>query len=399
MNSLWIAQNILKRVFKSPKSIFALIILPVIVISIIVFALKDMEIEQPGIGVVNMDVGEMSNQLIQFIDKQNFQVELLSEDDYEQGVKTKKVSFGIRIPADFSQSIQAGRQTTVDLYYLQKNYSLSSFEQLINTFILQLYEKEKYVQTIALKTSTSEAELYDQLNAQIERQPMNVQTQLVQEIMATDEGAVANEQSDISDANQTSVSGPAIGFSIMFMMVLIFTVIGTILEDKKNLTLARMFVAPVREWEIIMGNLLGSLVLGLCQLVPLVIVIKFAYKINDFYTVLRLFVILLCFLIAVIGIGIGFSGLIKNSFTPTMLVATVITPSCILGGCFIPSFMMPDFLNKMGNLVPQKWVLSAIEKVFAGGSLGSVSLNLIIILMFGVVLATFGIKTIRPISE
>jgi ABC-2 type transport system permease protein len=84
---------------------------------------------------------------------------------------------------------------------------------------------------------------------------------------------------------------------------------------------------------------------------------------------------------------------------PAILIAAVITPSSILGGCFIPESMLPDFINKIGYAVPQKWVMKAVESILLGEGIQSIALNLVIILMFGLAFATFGLKTLRPINE
>jgi ABC-2 type transport system permease protein len=191
----------------------------------------------------------------------------------------------------------------------------------------------------------------------------------------------------------------AIGFSIMFIMVLVFTTIGTIMEDKKKLTLARIFTFKVREWEIVAGNLLGSLALGMLQLIPVIIVIKYLFDIKWGIQIFSIFIVLLCFVITTIGLGIGISGIIKNNFHPTLIIATVIFPTSLLGGCLIPESMLPSIIGKIGYAVPQKWVMKAIYEILAGGNYNSVLLYIGIILMFAIAFATFGVKTLKPLSD
>jgi ABC-2 type transport system permease protein len=202
-------------------------------------------------------------------------------------------------------------------------------------------------------------------------------------------------------AEQTpgNAANPATGFAVTFMMILVFTTIGIILEDKRKLTLARMYVSPVKEWEIILGNLLGSLALGVFQLIALTAALMISYDVRSASKAGGLFLILFCFLIAVTGIGIGISGLIKKAYNPATLIAAVITPTGVLGGCFIPESMLPDFVNRIGYLVPQKWVMGAINKVLGGEGLGSVTLNLAVIILFGLAFAAFGLKMLRPLAD
>lgn len=382
MNSLIIAKNIIKRVLKGPKEIITIIVMPVVLISIIVTALGKTAASVPKAGIVVMDNGFYSTSLVDYIKKQNYRFIELNEKNYESSLKQKKVNLVVVIPEDFSKGIEEGEKVGVDFYSNNNDVSTESFKGQINQYVFKLYTLSEAVKAVSSENNGDKVEIQNKLIAEMNKEPLKVQY-----------SQLNNKASEIEAANSS------IGFTIIFIMILIFTTIGLILEDKKRLTLARMFVSPVMEWEIIVGNLLGSLVLGLIQLIPLTFVFKIAFKIDSTYKLFGMFLIFFCFLIAVIGIGIGISGFIKKSLNPAILVAAVITPSSILGGCFIPESMLPGFVNKIGYAVPQKWVMKAVESILLGEGLGAIALNLVIILMFGLAFATFGLKTLRPVND
>ena len=56
------------------------------------------------------------------------------------------------------------------------------------------------------------------------------------------------------------------GFTIMFMMGLLTSAVAVIMDDRKQRTMARMYTAPVRSYEIALGNFLGSLAIELSRL-------------------------------------------------------------------------------------------------------------------------------------
>lgn len=382
MNSIIIAKNIIKRVLRGPKEIITIIIMPVVLISIIVFAMGRTASSIPKAGIVELDNGFYSTSLADYIKKQNFKFIELNEKNYEAYLEQKKVNSIVIIPKDFSSYIDEGKVVGIDFYSNNKDANIESFKQTINQYILRLYRLRETAGIISEETGRNKTEILNSLILETSREPLKIQYKQ------------ADNSTDEMDAANSSI-----GFAIVFMMILIFTTIGIILEDKRKLTLARMFVSPVTEWEIVAGNLLGSLVLGLLQLIPLTFVFKIAFKIDTMYKLLSVFLILFCFLIAVIGIGIGISGFIKKTLNPATLVATIITPTSILGGCFIPESMLPGFINKIGYAVPQKWVMKAIESILLGKGFQSIALNLVIILMFGLAFATFGLKTLRPIND
>jgi len=383
MNSLIIARNIIKRVFKSPKSIIGLLVLPIVVVFIIVFALGSAKETTPKIGIVNLDNGSYSQHIVDYIEIQDIDLTIYTEDNYLNEVKNKTVDYVIIIPKDFSTELSLGNKVNL-IFTVNKKEDIQNDEQVMNQYLFRLYTAMASAKQIAQETGEDIESIVDDIMSNLNQGQLQVQYKL----------AGKSEGSTVK-----IITDPTIGFVVMFMMVLIFTSIGIILEDKKKLVLARMFVSPVKEYEIILGNIIGSLILGFIQLIPLMITLKFSYHIVSMEEMLGLFVVLFCFLIAIVGIGIGISGLIKKAFNPSILLATVITPSSIIGGCLIPSSMLPSIVNKIGYIVPQKWVMLSIEAIFSGNSLGSIHLNLLIILMFGVVFSTFGLKTLRPLSE
>ncbi len=381
MNSLIIASNIVKRVFKSPKTIIGLLVIPVILIVTIVFALNSSnDTAPPKVGVVDLDQAFYSQKVLDYINQQEVNVIQLTEDNYQDEVKNESVSYAIVIPRDLTSDLSQGREVNIKLY--SRNKDLENEKQAMNQFLSHLYSASISAKQISEETDTDVYEIVNDILTNMYNGQLQVQYQQTRE----------------STSNQLMMD-PTIGFSVMFMMVLIFTSIGIVLEDKKKLVLARMYVSPIKEYEIIVGNIIGSLVLGLIQLIPLIMALKISYEIESMRILFGLFVILLCFLIAIIGIGIGISGIIKKTYNPTTIIATVVTPSCILGGTLIPSSMLPDVINKIGYIVPQKWVMLSIKQILQGESLASIGLYLVIIIMFGFVFSTFGLKTLRPINE
>ncbi len=382
MNSILIAKNIIKRVLKGPKEILTIIVMPVILISVIIFALGKAGESIPKVGLVKLDNGFYSQQLANYISKQNVEAVELDVKSYEKALKQKKVSFAIVIPESFTKAIENGSNVELDFYANTNDANKESLKRGINQYITRLYKLDKTAGIISEKKNENKIDVLKRLVSEAKGEALGIEYRQTE-----------NRSTEINSASSS------IGFTVMFMMILIFSTIGIILEDKKRLTLARMFVSPVMEWEIIGGNLIGSLILGLLQLIPLTVVFKIAFKIDSISKLLGMFLIFFCFLISIIGIGIGISGFIKKSMNPATLVATVITPTSIIGGCFIPESMLPDFINKIGYTVPQKWVMKAVEDILLGRGFQAIILNLIIILMFGLAFATFGLKTLRPINE
>lgn len=385
MNSILIGKNIVMRAIGNKRELMALIILPIIVMLIITFVTGKFDQQEIEMAILNQDQEELSQKFVQYIEEQkNIKTMSVEQLEYQKLLQDNRVDLGLVIPENFTQDIKKGEKIEIDIMEDGSSLEGESIKGMINDFIFSMYS--------ARETAVE----LESFNGEIET---NVLINLIDSI---DNDSLAIEFSIIDselEKKEFEALLSTLGFGIVFLMIMSLNTMGTIMEDKKRLTLARIYATPVREWEIILGNLLGSLVLGIMQLIPMIITIKYVFNIPWGLKIFYIFTILLMFVISTIGLGIGVSGIIKNGINPTMLVATIIVPSCVIGGVFIPESMMPEFMSKIGYIVPQKWVMKAISEVFLGGSFKSIILDLGIILLFGLTFSTFGIKTLKPLDD
>jgi ABC-2 type transport system permease protein len=385
MNSLLIAQNIIKRTLKSKKELIVLLILPIVAIVIMTYFSGSASSEKTNVGIVNLDKGLYANKLVeQLIKQKNLVLNSLGEKDVKASLQDSKVVSVIVIDNGFSKDIDSGKKITVDLYSDGVNENTLKIKQEVDQYISSLYMVSYTAKDIASKTDKSENIINNQLFSNINN-----------ESVAVNNGLTENKPTSTVQGKLVQ----SVGFSMMFIMVIIFNTMGTIIEDRKKLLLARTAAFDVKLWEIAVGNLLGTLIVGVIQIIPITLVIAYVYKLPIGFKLLGLFFILLCFILAVIGMAIGLSGIIKDDLNPSLIVATVSFPTCLLGGCLIPQSLMPSFMKSIGYIVPQKWVLAALQELMSGAALDKILFDLVIVLLFGLAFTTFGVKTIRPLDD
>jgi ABC-2 type transport system permease protein len=68
----------------------------------------------------------------------------------------------------------------------------------------------------------------------------------------------------------------------------------------------------------------------------------------------------------------------------------------MLGGCFWPVSIMPDWMQKLSNFVPQKWAIDAIERMATGQRLADIGMNLGVLTLLAVILIGIGSVILRP---
>jgi ABC-2 type transport system permease protein len=97
-----------------------------------------------------------------------------------------------------------------------------------------------------------------------------------------------------------------------------------------------------------------------------------------------------------LGLASTVAGLIRNGQNAAMINSMIVTPTCMLGGCFWPLAIMPEFMQKIANFIPQKWAIEAVEIAATGGTLSDIALPLAILSLMAVILLAVGSAVLRP---
>lgn len=382
MSSLILAQLIIRRTIGNRKGFILFVLLPMMVISGIIGVFGKASEEKAQIAVWNEDAGWMGRSVVESIQAVDLYeaVPAGAEESTEQALKDAvydgKKDAAVHIPADFTARLLAGERPAVEMY--RKN------EQLWNASleITLREETERLARSVQLASGAGGDQ---QAREQLVRNLLDQQN---------NGGVTVSSNKLTMPSDQTYVL--VIGLMLMFLMYLSNQSIHGIMEDRANRTMARMYTAPVRAWEIALGNFLGCLLLGTLQLLLILIVTRYVLGFGFGMPFGNLFLIMESFLLAAVGIASAAAGLVRNSAQLGNINNLIVVPTCMLGGCFWPASMMPEFMQKLSNFTPQKWAIYAIEQSSAGGSPLDVGLPIGILLLFAAVLLAFGSYVLQP---
>lgn len=74
----------------------------------------------------------------------------------------------------------------------------------------------------------------------------------------------------------------------------------------------------------------------------------------------------------------------------------ILMPMTLFGGGMMPQFIMPGWMQTLGNLSPVKWAILGMEgAVWRGFTLGDMLLPAALLLAFGAVCFAVGIRGLR----
>jgi len=68
-----------------------------------------------------------------------------------------------------------------------------------------------------------------------------------------------------------------------------------------------------------------------------------------------------------LGLGVLVSAIARTESQAAGLSVILILTMSALGGCFVPRFVMPDWLRTLGLITPQAWALDAYQDLLVRG--------------------------------
>lgn len=378
MNSLWIAQNMIRRALGSRRSILTYLVFPVVIVSVIIALVGGGSTPAP-IGYVNLDQGPAGQRLASELQRQTGR-ELQAETDeaaLKQAVTERKLPFAIVIPRDYSESLLTGGASAPTYYELNVTES---------SVLLRMAVQAEHQRLAAAAAVAKEGEQTD-ASAAMTRfdQLLEAQGQTAIRIVLTDDHLYPRQGLN-----------NVIGFTLLFLMSLAGTCVSLILEDRREGTMARIFTAPVNSAQIALGNFLGCFLLGWLQIASLLLVTRGLLRYDYGVPVWLHAAVLTAFMLVTIGLATALAGLVRNPDLVPTLNTLVLTPTCMLGGCFWPISIMPDYLQIAANLMPQKWAIEAVKRISEGGGLAEAAAPIAILLLMAVVLLAIGSVILRP---
>jgi ABC-2 type transport system permease protein len=375
MNSWLIAANLIRRTIGNVKGFLLFILLPAVVTAAMVGLVASAGGGRAAVGYADLDGGEAARYVVRALEQTGRYKLFRYETDREAAdmVADREVAAGFVIPAGFEDDWLAGRGPRFTLVRLM------------------LDEKSVMLETdldgIA-RTMTGAAAAAEQAGTPDVREA--AMAVLDRHLL----GLVGGQKMDTGRDN--SMDFLAVGFSLMFLMMLINQSVAVVVEDRRTRTMERVYAAPVRSLDIAAGNFFGSVFIGTLQVLAIAALIRLVFGYDYGVPAWMQIVVMECFILAALGIASAVAGFIRNTRNLNIINTLIMTPTCMIGGCFWPIDVMPAFMRKLANFVPQKWAIEAMELGASGASLAGIALPLGILLLFAAVLLGFGAAVLRP---
>ncbi len=137
------------------------------------------------------------------------------------------------------------------------------------------------------------------------------------------------------------------------------------------------------------GKIITYSVICLLQFALMLLIGRFLFPLlgliefNPGHQLIEMFVIALFSGLAAIGLGILIGTVAETQEQTAPFSAILVIILAALGGVWVPTFIMPEFMQKISALTPMNWGLSAFyDVILRNSSFSSILWNLAYLLLF-----------------
>ncbi|RJE47475.1 MULTISPECIES: ABC transporter permease [unclassified Dehalobacter] len=357
-NILFLVKNTLRVTFRKKGNYIVYLLLPLLGIVFSLGIYSGAKSQPVQIGVIDQDQTALSSYLVQKTAKAgNYTLNPVREAEIKNRLFDQTLAAAVIIPAGYEKSIIAGSPAAIEIISLKGKDITAWLEQSFN------------LQTQNLKdlaaASNGDHKAFWELFQKYSGNPLQV-------------SAIELQDESVSKG----ITLTSLGFLLMFVMLGAGLTSHAILNEKRSRTYHRICASPVSTKEYLSANSLSSLIIVTAQTLFIILALQTLFRIETYVPAPLLFLILLLFGLVSIGIGLITTAFSSSSYMAGTLSTLIMTPTCMLGGCFWPVSLMPETMQKIAHFMPQWWALDAIQKIQDGGNMTEILMNIAILIAF-----------------
>jgi ABC-2 type transport system permease protein len=357
-----LAINTLKIIARRKASILVYVALPVMGVVLALGINATGGDPTVRVGVVDLDRGRFSQALVSGMGAWGrFAVEQLDAEDMDRRVVDGSLDCGLTIPAGYGESVMDGAARNVVLVSTKGTAVTAWLERYVDLYTAGLRD-------MAVAAS-GDLELFERM---LSSQKMDGPRLQVESLP------------DLSTGRRIVVTN--LGYLIMFLMLGASLTTQLILGEKRSRTYYRVCSAPVRPRQYVLGNGIAALAIIAAQILLIQIVLKLVVRVETYVPDHLLFLVLLLFGLVSVALGMAITAFSRSATMASAITTLILSPTCMLAGCFWPIDFMPPFLQRLALFLPQRWALNAVEALQTGGGIRAIAIHLLVIAAFAVTL-------------
>ena len=186
------------------------------------------------------------------------------------------------------------------------------------------------------------------------------------------------------------------------MFFIVIPLAGSILQEKQQGTRDRILTLPVSWVTLLLGKITVYLLVCLAQFIVMIAIgiyllpqITALPPLSLDVNLLALVAITLASGLAAVGFGM-LIGTLSSTFNQAAPIgSTLVVILAILGGIFVPNYMMPELVSKISFISPMRWGSDAYYNIFSrDAGMGMVLRHFSLLIAFFIVSLTISYSSI-----
>jgi ABC-2 type transport system permease protein len=332
----------LRQIARDKLTLGVLLFIPVFMLIMFGYALN-FDVKNISIGIFDGDGNGTSRQFVRkFTTSEYFKLtrEASSSKEIDELIQKGTISVGLVIPRDFSKNIEKGITASIQILVDGSNSNTASTVLGYSNSIIASYSKDILVRETTLKLNTGISEMID-YRPRVWYNP---------------------------ELKSAKFLIPGL-ISFILMITTIITISLSIVREKERNTMEQIAVSPVKSSELIIGKAAAYILISLVIAFLIFVAGYFLFDIRIKGSLFLLFVSILIFLTACLGLGLLISTVADTQQIAFMMSVIIsMLPSFILSGFVFPIKNMPFVIQIFTYMIPARYFLTILRNIVLKGS-------------------------------
>lgn len=191
-------------------------------------------------------------------------------------------------------------------------------------------------------------------------------------------------------------SHSSLGFTLLFVMFIVFGGAQGILEERELGTLSRLLTTPSTRVQLLLGKIVGLYMTGVLQAFILITVGTLAFNVPWGRDPLPVILIIGLFILATTGLAIFLSAVSRTRGQMIAMTNVLVISLAMLGGCFWQIEITPPFMQNIAKAIPTGWAMSGlVDVVVRNQGLSEAMLPSLVLAGFAIIFFIAGLKFLK----
>ncbi len=337
--------SIIKKEFiqvkRDPISLRLPFVMPIVMMLLFGYAVNT-EVDHIPTAIYDQSNSKESKAFIdRFIESDYFVIydKVESLDEITSLIESGEVKAGLIIPEDYSQKINSGAKTELELIIDGTEPTSARTAQARSMLITRTYSQEALTPKLTKFGITPDMLTGFELKTSVWYNP---------------------------DMDGTRFTIPGLVGLILQNITIMLTAFALVREKERS-TIEQLIVTPIKPSELILGKLIPYIVIGYSGFLFSLLLCVLVFKVNIAGSLGLLLLLGFLFVYCSLSIGMLISTFARNQMQAMIVMVFVLLPSILLSGFIFPIEAMPTFIGYISYAIPLTYFLDIIRGIVLKG--------------------------------